>query len=54
MMAKRVGTVGCQSALMVTGLGRGPSECNDRNRGRLKSTRVVCGYRGRLWSKGWL
>ena len=30
---------------MVRGVGRGPSECYDSNRGRLKSTRVVCGYR---------
>ena len=30
---------------MLTGLGLGPSECCESKRGRLKSTRVVCGYR---------
>ena len=33
---------------MVTGVGRGPLECNDDNRSSLRSTRVRNGYRCRL------
>ena len=33
---------------MVTGVGRGPLECNDDNRSSLRSTRVCYGYRRRL------
>ena len=33
---------------MVTGVGRGPLECNDDNRSSLRSTRVCNGYRRRL------
>ena len=33
---------------MVTGVGRGPLECNDDNRSSLRSTRVCNGYRCRL------
>ena len=33
---------------MVTGVGRGPLECNDDNKGSLRSTRVCAGYRCRL------
>ena len=39
--------------MIVTGLGSGPSEGYDSKRGRLKSTRVVCGYRCRLWYDGY-
>ena len=33
---------------MVTGVGRGPLECNDDNRSSLRFTRVCNGYRCRL------
>ena len=33
---------------MVTGVGRGPLECNDDNMSSLRSTRVCNGYRCRL------
>ena len=33
---------------MVTGVGRGPLECNDDNKGSLRSTRVCNGYTCRL------
>ena len=33
---------------MVTGVGRGPFECNDDNRSSLRSTRLCNGYRCRL------
>ena len=32
---------------MVTGVGRGPLECNDDNKSSLRSTRVCDGYRCR-------
>ena len=38
-----------QRAVMGTGLDRGPSESYDSNRGMLKSTRVACGYKYRLY-----
>ena len=34
--------------MMVTGVGQGPLECNNDNRGSLRSTRVCAGYRCRL------
>ena len=33
---------------MVSGVGRGPLECNDDNRSSLRSIRVCNGYRCRL------
>ena len=33
---------------MVTGVGRGPSECNDDKRGGLRSPRMCDGYKCRL------